>query len=197
MYAAMDILKFIDSAIGLAEERGSDVHVGIFTTFRVLMFSFMTDYYGDVYYSEALKGREGILYPVYDKQADIYAGLLQELDEASALISGGTDVVNSTYDLMFAGDKEQWLKFCNSLKLRLLMRESAKLSDAGAKISAVAALPLLSEESDMNASMAYVGSTPVNSWVGGSNNWATAGTLKKEDHAKPLLTLWPVKMILV
>ena len=65
--------------------------------------------------------------------------------------------VNPTYDLMFGGDKAQWLKFCNSLKLRLLMRESAKLSDAGARISAVAALPLLSEEADMNASMSYVG----------------------------------------
>ena len=189
MYAAMDVLKFIDSAIGLAQDRGSDVHVGIFTTFRVLMFSFMTDYYGDVYYSEALKGREGILYPVYDKQADIYAGLMQELDAASALISGGSDVINSTYDLMFAGDKTQWLKFCNSLKLRLLMRESAKLSDAGARISAVAALPLLNEESDMNASMSYIGSTPVNSWVGGSNNWANSGEFEKRRPCKTLVDI--------
>ncbi len=189
MYDAMTILKFIDSAIGLAKDRGSDTHVGIFTTFRVLFFSFMTDYYGDVYYSQALKGREGLLYPVYDKQADIYAGLLQELDDASAMITGGSDVVNSTYDLMFGGDKTQWLKFCNSLKLRLLMRESAKLSDAGAKISAVAALPLLSEESDMNASMPYVGTTPVNSWVGGSNNWANSGDFEKRRPCKTLVDL--------
>ena len=79
MYAAMNILKLIDGAIGLTDKRGSMVHKGIFTTFRVLLFSFMTDYYGDVYYSEALKAREGILYPKYDKQADIYTGLLKEL----------------------------------------------------------------------------------------------------------------------
>lgn len=189
MYSAMDILKFIDSAIGLAKERGSDVHVGIFTTFRVLMFSFMTDYYGDVYYSQALKGREGILYPVYDKQADIYAGLMQELEDAKALMTGGTDVVNPTYDLMFGGDKSQWLKFCNSLKLRLLMRESAKLTDPGAAISAAAALPLLSEETDMNASMSYVGSTQVNSWVGGSNNWSTSGEFEKRRPCKTLVDI--------
>lgn len=187
MYAAMDILKFIDSAIGLAEGRHSDTYAGIFTTFRVLMFSFMTDYYGDVYYSQALKGREGILYPVYDKQADIYTGLLQELDEASLKISSGTDDISSTYDLMFGGDKTQWLKFCNSLKLRMLMRESAKLSDAGAKISAVAALPLLTEDADMNASMDYVGTNSVNSWVGGSNNWATTGG--EFDRRRPCKTL--------
>jgi hypothetical protein len=189
LYTAMDILKFIDSAIRLAEDRGSDVHVGIFTTFRVLMFSFMTDYYGDVYYSEALKGREGILYPVYDKQADIYSGLMQELDDASSKISAGIDIVNPTYDLMFGGDKTQWLKFCNSLKLRLLMRESEKLSDAGAKISAVAALPLLTDEADMNASMSYVGSTPVNSWVGGSNNWSNSGDFEKRRPCKTLVDI--------
>ncbi len=189
MYDAMDILKFIDSAIGLAKERGSDTHVGIFTTFRVLMFSFMTDYYGDVYYSQALKGREGILYPIYDKQADIYTGMLMELDNASSMIQSGTDIVNPTYDLMFGGDKTQWLKFCNSLKLRLLMRESAKLSDAGSRISAVAALPLLTEESDMNASMSYVGTTSVNSWVGGSNNWANSGDFEKRRPCKTLVDL--------
>ena len=56
MYSAMEILKLIDGAIGLADKRGSMAHKGIFTIFRVLLFSFMTDYYGDVYYSEALKG---------------------------------------------------------------------------------------------------------------------------------------------
>jgi hypothetical protein len=189
LYSAMDILKFIDSAIGLAQERGSDSHVGIFTTFRVLLFSFMTDYYGDVYYSEALKAREGILYPMYDKQADIYAGLLAELDQASALIASGSDVVNSTYDLMFGGDKVQWVKFCNSLKLRLLMRESTKLSDAGSKIGAVASLPLLSEDGDMNAAMFYVGTSSVNSWVGGSNNWANSGDFEKRRPCKTFVDI--------
>jgi len=171
MYTAMDMLKFIDASIKLADARGSKTHVGIFTTFRVLLFSYMTDFYGDVYYSEALKGREGILYPVYDKQADIYTGLLTELDGAAANITSGTQTINATYDLMFAGDKEQWLKFCNSLRLRLLMHESAKLADAGTKIAAAAALKILSDDADMNASIAYVGTSATNSWIGGSNGW--------------------------
>lgn len=187
MYSAMDILKFIDASIKLADERGSKTHVGIFTTFRVLLFSFMTDFYGDVYYSEALKGREGVLYPVYDKQADIYAGLLAELETASANISSGTDIVSPTYDLMFGGDKVQWQKFSNSLKLRLLMRASAKYADAGAKIAAAAALPLLTEAGDKNASIAYVGTSSVNSWIGGSNNWANSGEFEKRRPCKTLV----------
>lgn len=187
MYSAMDILKFIDASIKLADGRGSKTHVGIFTTFRVLLFSFMTDFYGDVYYSQALKGREGILYPEYDKQADIYAGLLKELDAASADISGGTEPISASYDLMFGGDKTQWLKFCNSLKLRLLIHSSTKLTDAGTRIAAVAALPLLSDAADNNASIAYVGTNAANSWVGGPNNWGVPS--QEFDRRRPCKTL--------
>jgi len=189
MYTAMDILKFIDASIKLADARGSKTHVGIFTTFRVLMFSFMTDFYGDVYYSEALKGREGILYPVYDKQSDIYTGLFKELETATADITGGTETISATYDLMFGGDKVQWQKFCNSLKLRLLMRSSAKMADAAAKIAAVAALPLLSGDADKNASIAYVGTSAVNSWVGGSNNWGNGGEFERRRPCKTLVDI--------
>ena len=187
MYGAMDILKFIDIAIQKAKERNSTTHVGIFTTFRVLLFSFMTDYYGDVYYTQALQGREGILYPVYDKQADIYAGLLKELDGAVANITSGTETVSTTYDLMFGGDKTQWVKFANSLKLRLLMHASSKLSDAATRIAAVAGQPLLSADADGNASIAYVGTSTTNSWVGGSNNWGTASG--EFDRRRPCKTL--------
>ena len=137
MYAAMNILKLIDGAIGLADKRGSMVHKGIFTTFRVLLFSFMTDYYGDVYYSQALKAREGILYPKYDKQADIYTGLLKELDDANTIIATGTEAISPTYDLVFKGNKMQWQEFANSLKIRLLMRASNKIPDAGTQIAAI------------------------------------------------------------
>jgi len=184
MYDAMNVLKFIDAAISQAESRGSKTHIGIFTTFRVLMFSFMTDYYGDVYYSQALQGREGILYPEYDKQTDIYKGLLKELDGAAANISAGTELVNPTYDLMFGGDKAQWIKFCNSVKLRVLMHESAKLSDVGAQITALLSKPMLTDAADKNAAVAYVGTTTVNSWIGGSNNWAGGGEFERRRPCK-------------
>lgn len=173
MYSAMNILKLIDGAIGLADKRGSMVHKGIFTTFRVLLFSFMTDYYGDVYYSQALKAREGILYPKYDKQSDIYTGLLKELDDANTMIASGTEPISSTYDLVFHGNKLQWQEFANSLKLRLLMRASNKLPDAGARIAAIvnspAATPIFTAAGD-NVSISYPGTTADNSWQGGTLN---------------------------
>ena len=190
MYQALSILKLVDGAIGLADSRGSKTHKGIFTIFRVLLFSFMTDFYGDVYYSQALQARNGILYPKYDKQQDIYAGLLAELDQANTWIAEGTEPLNETYDLMFGGNRQQWQKFANSLKLRLLMRASDKLSDAGAQMSAIvnnpSTNPVFNETGD-NASIGYIGTTADNSWHGGTLNWPTPDEFDKRRPCKTLV----------
>ncbi|MGN6618999.1 MAG: SusD/RagB family nutrient-binding outer membrane lipoprotein [Ilyomonas sp.] len=203
LYDAMNILKLVDGSIALADKRGSLSHKGIFTVFRVLLFSFITDFYGDIYYSEALKGREGILYPKYDKQQDIYTGLLSELDQANTMIAQGTEEISSSYDLMFGGQKIQWQKFANSLKLRLLMRASNKLADAGTQMQAILsnpATPIFTEAGD-NASISYIGTNADNSWNGGTLNWEgneefdrrrPAKTLvdKLTDYNDPRLEVW-------
>ena len=190
MYTAMDIIKFIDASIKLAEGRDSKVHEGIFTIFRVVLFSYMTDFYGDVCYSEALKGREGILYPKYDKQADIYAGLLSELTKATTLIDQGTETLSSTYDLMYAGDKTKWIKLANSIRLRLVMRASKKLSDAGSQITSLAgnSSNLLAGTAD-NASIAFIGTTADNSWKGGTLNWVAPDEFDKRRPSKTLVDI--------
>lgn len=189
MYDAMEILKLIDGSIGLAETRNSKTHKGIFTVFRVLLFSYMTDFYGDVYYSEALKARQGLLYPKYDKQADIYAGLLKELDEATLLITSGSDAVSGSYDLMFAGDKVKWQKFANSLKLRLLMRASGKMADAGTRMTALLNAPIFTDATD-NASISYIGTLggdKGDSWTGGTLNWVSVDEFDKRRPCKTLI----------
>lgn len=192
LYSAMEILKLVDGAISLTEKRGSKSYQGIFMTFRALLFSFMTDYYGDIYYSEALKGREGILYPKYDKQEDIYNGLLAELETANILIPDGTVNISANEDLMFHGDKVQWQKFTNSLRLRLLMRASAKLSDAAGKMAAIvgnpSATPIFTDAED-NASIEYVGATSDNSWTGGTVNWPDREEFDKRRPSKTLVDM--------
>src|ERR1043165_165875 len=55
--------------------------------FKVFLFQFLTDLYGDIPYSEAGKAYTGkVLFPKYDKQEDIYADMLNELDEAAAAL---------------------------------------------------------------------------------------------------------------
>jgi hypothetical protein len=192
LYDAMDILKLVDGAIALSEKRGSKSYQGIFMTFRALLFSFMTDLYGDVYYTEALKGREGILYPKYDRQQDIYTGLLAELEEANNLIPDATVNISANEDLMFHGDKQKWQKFANSLRLRLLLRASAKLTDAGAQMSAIvgnpSATPIFTE-ADENASIEYIGALPENSWTGGTVNWSDKDEFDRRRPSKTLVDM--------
>jgi hypothetical protein len=82
---------------------------------RAYYFAFLTDLYGDIPYSAALKGT-GVI--AYDKQETIYPALLTELKAANAQFSGtGIDG-----DIMFNGNVARWKKFANSLRMLLAMR---------------------------------------------------------------------------
>ncbi len=107
---------------------------------KVLIFSRLTDAYGDIPYSEAGKGfLEGIRFPVYEKQSDIYANMLSLLESSAATLSSdGTNSYGSA-DLLFGGDSVKWRKFANSLMLRLAMR-MVKVDEDAAKSWATKAI---------------------------------------------------------
>lgn len=93
---------------------------------RAFNFHRLTDYYGNIPYTEAFKGITGTFFPKYDAQQTIYTDLLKELDEASAAIStSNADEGFAAADLLFDGDIAKWKKFGYSLMLRLAMRISA------------------------------------------------------------------------
>jgi len=88
---------------------------------RVFLFSEVTDMYGDVPYSEAIKGfSEGILLPKYDKQEDIYTDFFLQLEEAISQLDNSKGAING--DLLLGGDVDKWRKFGNSLRMRLGFR---------------------------------------------------------------------------
>jgi hypothetical protein len=92
---------------------------------RVFNFHRLTDMYGNIPYSEANSGIEGIFRPAYDKQSDIYADMLKELDEATAAISASNlDDGFKAADMIYQGDVAKWKKWGYSLMLRLAMRIS-------------------------------------------------------------------------
>ena len=87
---------------------------------RVYMFHRLTDLYGDIPYFEAGKGIDGQFQPKYDKQSDIYADMLKELEESASLLDASKPTFGSS-DLFYAGNTIQWKKFAYSLMLRLGM----------------------------------------------------------------------------
>ncbi|RMG23596.1 MAG: SusD/RagB family nutrient-binding outer membrane lipoprotein [Bacteroidetes bacterium] len=89
----------------------------------ILPMHIMTDLYGNVPYSEANKGIDGIFFPAYDSQESIYKDMLAKLDAAAKTIGTGPDNIGSA-DVIFGGDLTKWKKFANSLMLRLAMRIS-------------------------------------------------------------------------
>ncbi len=93
--------------------------------FKAFMFQRMTDMYGDCPYSQAGLGYiEGITSPKYDKQQDIYADLLNELQDAAARLNTSALNTLGLADLIYGGDPAKWKKFAYSEMIRLAMRMS-------------------------------------------------------------------------
>ncbi|MGQ1891117.1 SusD/RagB family nutrient-binding outer membrane lipoprotein [Thermophagus sp. OGC60D27] len=89
----------------------------------IFTWQILTDVWGDIPYSEALRGDEGIDSPVFDPQEDIYSDLLTRID--NLLKVDLTDAsLDSDFDFVFSGDLDNWMKFANSLKLKLMLRLS-------------------------------------------------------------------------
>jgi len=92
---------------------------------RVLNFHRLTDFYGNIPYFNATQGMNGVFFPEYDKQSDIYPDLLRELEEATAALStSNPDEGFARADLVYKGDIAKWKRFGYSLMLRLAMRVS-------------------------------------------------------------------------
>jgi hypothetical protein len=91
----------------------------------VYSFMVLTDLFGSVPYTEALQLDEGIRFPAFDQQADIYESLVQRLATATGQLTGaqlGASV--ATGDVIYGGDLQGWREFGNSLRLRIAMRMS-------------------------------------------------------------------------
>lgn len=92
----------------------------------IYTWQIMTDMWGNIPYSEALKGGEGIQAPKFDNSESIYESLLERIDALCAIDLSSSHIsgVDAKYDYIFAGDLDKWQLFANSLKLKLMMRLS-------------------------------------------------------------------------
>lgn len=88
---------------------------------KVFIVHRITDFWGDVPYSEAWSGD---LTPAYDTQEFIYKDMLEELKQAVEQIDPSLQENFGDNDLIYRGDVSQWIRFANSLRLRLAMRIS-------------------------------------------------------------------------
>ena len=126
-YTYSSVLKQYIELINLeGAENGNYQAIG--KIMAALHFQQLVDCYGDVPYTEALQ-RGGIATPAYDDALSVYEGIINDLSDAIALIDATANgeivaLVPGADDGVFGGDMDNWKKFANNIKLRILVRQS-------------------------------------------------------------------------
>ena len=105
----------------LATQTGNQVPLAIAKIIKVAAMSRVTDAYGPIPYTEI--GKDGSITTPYDSQEKVYDTFFQELTEAVKVLQANPEAaLTATADYVYSGDLTKWIKFANSLKLRLAMR---------------------------------------------------------------------------
>lgn len=105
--------------IRLADAQANPNYKGVALVLRSWAFTLLTDNYGDIPYTEATNIDE-YLTPTYDKQKDVYFGLLEDLKTAQLALSTSGPTIGG--DVIYNNNIALWKKFANSLRLRLALR---------------------------------------------------------------------------
>lgn len=130
--AYANILSDIESIITIANNEGSPHYSGVAKILKAYMFQILVDAYGDLPYSEAIKLTANVA-PKYDDDEQIYTNLIglidQGINEVNATASKQSPSTNSTiFPGSFSTTRTNWVKFANTLKLRIYVHYSEKNS---------------------------------------------------------------------
>jgi len=143
---------------------------------EVICFANLVDLYNDIPFTQALQAQANF-FPGYDSASVIYDSLVARLDLAMTNINA--NMTNSAVqlpqsdDVLFGGNMSNWLLFANTLKLRLLIHQSAvsaKQSFLAAEAAKTASVGYISSDALVNPG--YTSSQP-NPMYGGFGLSAT------------------------
>lgn len=146
---------------------------------KAYFFWYATDRWGDLPYTEALKGNANFT-PAYDTQEDIYNALFALLDEANAEIVTG----NISNDIVYGGNMTRWKKLANTIHLLMALRLS-KINPAKGSSEFNKALTngIMTANAD---NLTYVHLADQNNW----NYWYNVFSFQKREWyavSKPLV----------
>lgn len=194
-----DLQKIAANAVA-ANDPGTSGPAEVLTAWN---YEYLTDTWGDIPYSDALKGDSAggaitpsKLTPAFDSQKDVYAGLFTTLASAAAALNGANNSLASA-DPIYNGDPAAWAKFANSLRARLAMRlVNVDPATADAELTAALSDPagVFTSNADM-AQLAYPGDGVYNNpWTdnfSGRDDHRVSQTLAKilVDNADPRMSV--------
>ena len=156
------IFRLLTDIESMKDADGSnEAYAAVGDIMQSYMFSQLTDLWGDVPYTEALRAIDGQFTPKYDTQESIYTdpetGLLAVLERSATTLENTNSTIQG--DVLFDGDLDKWVRFANSLRLRYLLRISKRLTDFS-ELQALADSGQLMESNEQNAVVPYLSAAP-------------------------------------
>ena len=111
--------------IDTAKEDGDTYYEALGYIFKVYHLANLASLFGEIPYREAYRGpSEGLKTPEFESQSDVFANMCNELEYAVSLLQENPLPSRSGLDKMYNDNCKSWIKFANTLKIRLLNRIS-------------------------------------------------------------------------
>lgn len=106
------------------------------TCLEAYTFQILADLYDKIPLKEALQGSANLT-PKFDNGKEVYDELFARIDAALGKDFNSSNVVKVTSDLLFgtqdkAAQIDSWKRFANTLKLKLLLRQTESANGAAA-----------------------------------------------------------------
>lgn len=132
-FGAMTMLPNIDMMVEYAEGTVMEnSYKGLAKFSRAWMFYNATMQVGDIPYSQTNGGMNGEYRPAYDKQEDVFIGILNELEEADEFFAQGVTFTGDPTP--YSGDPNKWRRASNAFALKVLMTLSKKADVASLNV---------------------------------------------------------------
>ncbi len=123
--AYQDVLIQIETLLGETDGTGFTMHSGSARVLKAYVLLTLVDLFGNVPYSQALKGSELVFNPTADNGKDIYGAAIDLLDESITLLGTAPGAGQGlTRDIFYGGNSAKWIALANTLKLKAYMNLS-------------------------------------------------------------------------
>ena len=156
-------------------EATSPYYGGIARIIVALNMGYATDAWGDIPFSEAFGGVNGIIAPKYDKQQDVIAQIQSYLDTAILDLSkpaSSNFATPGTDDIFYHGNPSKWIKLAYGIKARYAMRLSQRDGSTVAAQNALNYLQNSLASSSDNLVATFDGGNNQSSWYAFNNQRA-------------------------
>lgn len=137
-----------------------EVALALASVIRVSAVHRVTDTYGPIPYSQI--GADDALTSPYDSQEQVYNQLFTELNAAlEVLRAHSAESIKATSDKIYSGNLSKWVRYANSLKLRMAMRLVYVIPDQAKTWAEEAVRDGVIESAEESATLASYGSIQV------------------------------------